>query len=1369
MRGRGGFREPYPMMPPHYYGGRMPMMPPMYRPGPPNMNFRQQQPYYGAGPQFRGPPPGAGPGRPFGGPSQQPQQAQRPQQPQPRQGPQGSQNEPSNGARGGQPTNTAVGGSQGHLLDLIQQYESPGGNVRNFRFDATHTAQGYYQITNTNWRNIAPHLGIDLRQYPSAMAAPKAVQAQVANYLLTRTPGGIGNWSHYNPRLAVALRQHGYPTSGRVPNHLLGGGPGYNGPQGGQQPQNLPQPDPQGAQRPPDDAPAPNLGEPPGLGLPSTGGGLPAGTTVPPPTPANTDPSPGPAAPVTPVTRETLAPPSQAPQQTAGTGFPYVPDQRPAPFDDGGVAARVLGDPTSLDPNVAQYWAPSHMGGGGSPGTGFSYIPDQRPPPDVANVGPDQAQIYGQIPAAPTQDPRNASIPGGYVEPQGQILAPGDNMPPPLPPPTPTATNPAPAPASTPPNPQFSNPDPTQPPAWFNPTPDQAQSGQQPAPSQALSPPQPMAGRGQPTGGQSGLTRPPHNQFAGPGAAQEDGVTPASQDAPTPEEGGEASAAPEADGGPTVENPGGVGGEGGPVDDTAGDVPPDQDDGTSGTDDGTGGAGTDVGAVPTTGTAATGQGPVMPSIDLGVPLAFPAKDPRRYDAIANAEKTRNPDGSIAWGRVSNGGGDQNLENMTIGQVSDMDAPAGAETDFGGMQINRQDLIPFATALKMDPNTTKFDRNTQEALADYAYATQHSRYWRGLDNDTNGVAQIDGMVYGATKIAVKNYAELDAEAKKTSAALSAYNKALKAAADRGEFNTDWWVQERHRAFLAEKRLADIHEEIRRNPPQRTGNDIEQGIGSTVMALGMVGGSLSSLPANVALGLLGTAISARTARNDKDYKEAWDHYKDAMGFAAAGAALESRLYQETLTGQKADVAAAVDKLYPLSMQFKNQRLSELWQQGRYNEAVKLMESLSKVSKQLQLDHNSLVPIEEGRQWMREAKENWINASPENYQYYQSHGDLPPATNLALQAQANQIVQGAIGTKAGKYVDPASVEGIRQALLNQAYATHPPGWVPTPEDLEGYNQKATASGAKTSERTAEPKEHLIIPPPGSNEPARRVSLGWDAANNVYREPGKSGAYQPPPGWTIRAAVKTPAAIHTIETRLKIAGRDIGFTLQSMTAVPMGTTLGYFGGAQAALTGQPVDNFKRALLNKITPQGSQFLATLARGMARSLASLASGGAAQGLMQLARQLEADVPQEGDTNLNQLLKLADIRQLADAALMTLAEDDELSPEARADATRVMNQIHAAVPYTTRDVVKLEYETGARTQQIGPDGNPVGRGGLGNPGALKDETVKEFANRIRLGLPEISEQDYQQALKDGRIWPGALYRRPGSDQVWQAGQ
>lgn len=118
------------------------------------------------------------------------------------------------------PSSVAMTADERNKLGLIQHYESGGRNVMNHIGDATHTAQGLYQLTNTNWRNIAPKLGISA---PNAMAASAEEQTRVALHLLRN--GGIQNWSNFNPKLRAALaRGEVMPSGGGGGSSLPGMG-----------------------------------------------------------------------------------------------------------------------------------------------------------------------------------------------------------------------------------------------------------------------------------------------------------------------------------------------------------------------------------------------------------------------------------------------------------------------------------------------------------------------------------------------------------------------------------------------------------------------------------------------------------------------------------------------------------------------------------------------------------------------------------------------------------------------------------------------------------------------------------------------------------------------------------------------------------------------------------------------------------------------------------------------------------------------------------------------------------------------------------------------------------------------------------------
>lgn len=159
-------------------------------------------------------------------------------------------------------------------------------------------------------------------------------------------------------------------------------------------------------------------------------------------------------------------------------------------------------------------------------------------------------------------------------------------------------------------------------------------------------------------------------------------------------------------------------------------------------------------------------------------------------------------------------------------------------------------------------------------------------------------------------------------------------------------------------------------------------------------------------------------------------------------------------------------------------------------------------------------------------------------------------------------------------------------------------------------------------------------------------------------------------------------------VAQRLMIGANDVAKTVEAIAALPGGTTLGIFGGAQAALGSDMSDNVRKGLANAAVPEASQLLRTFSTGAARALGTLQSAGAAQGVYALSEQLKADFPEANDTGLNIAAKMADIRQISEAALEILQVDPRLSDDQRAKLTDVLGKIQTAVPYTTKDVALL---------------------------------------------------------------------------------
>jgi hypothetical protein len=114
-----------------------------------------------------------------------------------------------------------------HFLGLAELHESAGRNIlQNVvgpqggynpsvgRVTGPSSAQGYFQITNSTWKDFAPNAGVDLSKYPNALSAPYEVQKAVARNIVTTS--GVQHWTNYNSGLRQAVAFAGLPTSGPI-------------------------------------------------------------------------------------------------------------------------------------------------------------------------------------------------------------------------------------------------------------------------------------------------------------------------------------------------------------------------------------------------------------------------------------------------------------------------------------------------------------------------------------------------------------------------------------------------------------------------------------------------------------------------------------------------------------------------------------------------------------------------------------------------------------------------------------------------------------------------------------------------------------------------------------------------------------------------------------------------------------------------------------------------------------------------------------------------------------------------------------------------------------------------------------------------
>jgi hypothetical protein len=115
----------------------------------------------------------------------------------------------------------AAGPAGDDVLDrVIAPLESGNRNIhQQVVSPSVSSASGYYQITNSTWRDTAPKAGVDTGKYPTAMSAPRDVQKQVAQELYRQR--GAQPWADFNPAVARALNYAGASQRGERPGDIV--------------------------------------------------------------------------------------------------------------------------------------------------------------------------------------------------------------------------------------------------------------------------------------------------------------------------------------------------------------------------------------------------------------------------------------------------------------------------------------------------------------------------------------------------------------------------------------------------------------------------------------------------------------------------------------------------------------------------------------------------------------------------------------------------------------------------------------------------------------------------------------------------------------------------------------------------------------------------------------------------------------------------------------------------------------------------------------------------------------------------------------------------------------------------------------------
>jgi len=197
------------------------------------------------------------------------------------------------------------------------------------------------------------------------------------------------------------------------------------------------------------------------------------------------------------------------------------------------------------------------------------------------------------------------------------------------------------------------------------------------------------------------------------------------------------------------------------------------------------------------------------------------------------------------------------------------------------------------------------------------------------------------------------------------------------------------------------------------------------------------------------------------------------------------------------------------------------------------------------------------------------------------------------------------------------------------------------------------------------------------------------------------------------------------------------VASAVESIKELPAGTTTGMLPNLQ---TKDGMMNYVRNTVGrKISSREAEMLNTLFTGVGRNLASIEASGAATGLSELSKQMQSGtyINSGTDDPYKVALKLADIRRIAVENIRP-AIDSGLMPKGQAEtASKLVERIEKAIPFTTIDVVKA---ANSGKQTIGQATEAAVRGGKSYKSeaeaeaAFKAKTLKSGEKVIIGGVP-----------------------------------
>lgn len=289
------------------------------------------------------------------------------------------------------------------------------------------------------------------------------------------------------------------------------------------------------------------------------------------------------------------------------------------------------------------------------------------------------------------------------------------------------------------------------------------------------------------------------------------------------------------------------------------------------------------------------------------------------------------------------------------------------------------------------------------------------------------------------------------------------------------------------------------------------------------------------------------------------------------------------------------------------------------------------------------------------------------------------IDPNDPTQLTVENAQKVAGLYyNTLAGQAGEPTKDFGFSGILKPGEAAYHNSQIVAgSPDAMTPYQQQEIALrkqdiAMRGSERA---KPQLVdVPMPDGTTQKQWVVPGHDQGTNV----GAPEAAKPGQGM---------GRVQQMVGRLTLAGNEVATSAENLMKLGINTDSGWLGLASPQ-HGGILSSMKNALTNVVSKEDTKSYGIMVSGVKRNLAAIeAAGNMPPG--SLTAQMDQVELKPGDTQINKLQRMAEIRQISQAGLESILTQPGLSQQQIAQIKGINDRMAKAIPFTQADILNLQ--------------------------------------------------------------------------------